>query len=132
MWNARSQAAMPLASPLTGIMGRWPDIASRTNTCRTKSAALGMSDYIARLYWRDSVAAFTTFVSYYERQTQGKTIHSPRELFAGCWMGGTDGRNGGHRRRWREADREPICPQEGDGDGGRVLLVSGAGADGGE
>ena len=43
-----------------------------------------MSDYVARLYWRDSVAAFTTFVSYYERQTQGKTIHSPRNCLPGA------------------------------------------------
>jgi EpsI family protein len=43
-----------------------------------------MNDYVARVYMRDSVAAFTTFVSYYERQTQGKTIHSPRNCLPGA------------------------------------------------
>jgi EpsI family protein len=30
------------------------------------------------------VVAFTTFVSYYDKQTQGKTIHSPRNCLPGA------------------------------------------------
>jgi EpsI family protein len=44
----------------------------------------GMSSYSARAFWRDSVIAFTTFVSYYERQARGKTIHSPKNCLPGA------------------------------------------------
>jgi EpsI family protein len=43
-----------------------------------------MSDYVARLYYRDTTIAFTTYVGYYDRQTQGKTIHSPRNCLPGA------------------------------------------------
>ena len=44
-----------------------------------------MSDYVARVYWRpDSTVAFTTYVGYYDRQTQGKTMHSPRNCLPGA------------------------------------------------
>jgi EpsI family protein len=40
---------------------------------------------VARVYWRDSTsAAFTTYVGYYDRQTQGKSIHSPRNCLPGA------------------------------------------------
>ena len=43
-----------------------------------------MTDYVARAYWKDSIPAFTTFVSYYARQTRGRTIHSPRNCLPGA------------------------------------------------
>jgi EpsI family protein len=43
-----------------------------------------MTDYVARAYAHDSVVAFTTLVSYYDRQSQGKTIHSPRNCLPGA------------------------------------------------
>jgi EpsI family protein len=43
-----------------------------------------MSNYVARLYWADSTVAFTTYVGYYDRQTQGKTMHSPRNCMPGA------------------------------------------------
>jgi EpsI family protein len=43
-----------------------------------------MTDYVARVYARDSIVAFTTLVSYYDRQSQGKTIHSPRNCLPGA------------------------------------------------
>jgi len=84
-WNARSQDAVPLAAPLTGVL---PVVQGyRTEDQRISDderRVAGMSDYVARVYWRDSVPAFSTFVSYYERQTQGKTIHSPRNCLPGA------------------------------------------------
>ena len=84
-WNARSQAAIPLAGPLSGIL---PDVPGYRMQPQTLSAeeqrVAGMTDYVARAYWRDSVPAFTTFVSYYARQTRGRTIHSPRNCLPGA------------------------------------------------
>ena len=54
----------------------------------------GMTNFVARAYSRDSVLAFTTLVSYYDRQTRGKSIHSPRNCLPGAgWevlVGGTE------------------------------------------
>ena len=44
----------------------------------------GMSDYLLRLYRRDSSDAFSVYVGYYEQQTQGRTIHSPKNCLPGA------------------------------------------------
>ena len=84
-WNARSQDAVPLAAPLSGVL---PEVAGYRMENQVigdeERRVAGMSDYVARAFWRDSVFAFSTFVSYYERQTQGKTIHSPRNCLPGA------------------------------------------------
>jgi EpsI family protein len=37
------------------------------------------------MYWRpDSTVAFTTYVGYYDRQTQGKSMHSPKNCLPGA------------------------------------------------
>lgn len=85
VWNARSQAAMPLRAPLTGILDRvdgYRVVEQRLSDDERRVA--GMSEYVARAYMRDTSVAFTTFVSYYERQTQGKTIHSPKNCLPGA------------------------------------------------
>ena len=43
-----------------------------------------MTDYSARAYAHDSIVDFFTLVSYYDRQGQGKTIHSPRNCLPGA------------------------------------------------
>lgn len=51
-------------------------------------AVAGMTDYVMRGYHvagEDvSAAAFTLYVGYYDSQTQGKTIHSPRNCLPGA------------------------------------------------
>ena len=84
-WNARSQAAITLATPLSSVLPALPGYrvqAQRLSADEQRVA--GMSAYVARVYWRDSVPAFTTFVSYYARQTRGKTIHSPKNCLPGA------------------------------------------------
>lgn len=85
VWNARSQDAVPVAAPLTSILASLPGYRIQDQKLSDEERRVaGMTDYVARIYWRDSVPAFTTFVSYYERQTQGKTIHSPRNCLPGA------------------------------------------------
>jgi EpsI family protein len=83
--NARSQGAVPLAAPLTSVL---PQVSGYKTIDQQLSAeeqrVAGMSQYVARMYSRDSVMNFSTFVSYYDRQTQGKTIHSPRNCLPGA------------------------------------------------
>ena len=84
-WNTRSQSPMQLAAPLGSVLSTLPGyrVADQKLTPEEQRIA-GMSDYVARIYWRDSVPVFSTFVSYYQRQTQGKTIHSPRNCLPGA------------------------------------------------
>jgi EpsI family protein len=44
----------------------------------------GMSDYLMRVYSAAGVDAFSVYVGYYESQTHGKTIHSPKNCLPGA------------------------------------------------
>jgi EpsI family protein len=44
----------------------------------------GMDTYLMRIYQRDSASGFSLYVGYYEAQTQGKTIHSPKNCLPGA------------------------------------------------
>ncbi len=53
----------------------------------------GMSDYVFRVFARDTTAAFSVYVGYYESQVTGKTIHSPRNCLPGAgWQQVESGR----------------------------------------
>lgn len=62
----------------------------------------GMSEYVLRVFEKDSSAAFSIYVGYYEQQTQGSTIHSPKNCLPGAG--------------WEalSAGREPIALANGD------------------
>jgi EpsI family protein len=85
IWNVRTQAAIPLAGSLTSILSEvagYEVIDQRVTPNEERIA--GMTSYIARTYKQNGQVAFTTLVSYYDRQTQGKTIHSPRNCLPGA------------------------------------------------
>lgn len=82
------QEAMPLAQPL----GRIPTaLAGRTGQdseiSEEQQRVAGMSDYLFRYYSAatdDAPADFSVYVGYYERQTQGRSIHSPKNCLPGA------------------------------------------------
>lgn len=84
--HTHSQTAMRLTQPLAGVLRQYADYrVQEQHISDEERRVAGMSDYVARVYWRDSnTVAFTTLVSYYERQTQGSTIHSPRNCLPGA------------------------------------------------
>jgi EpsI family protein len=43
----------------------------------------GMTSYSFRAFVRDSAEVFSIYVGYYDHQTQGKTIHSPKNCLPG-------------------------------------------------
>lgn len=85
LWYARTQEAMALVGPLDGVLG---DIqgyeVTQQEISKEERRVAGMTEYSARAYSRDGALAFTTLVSYYARQTHGKTIHSPRNCLPGA------------------------------------------------
>lgn len=85
VWNAHTQSSIPLEGSLGSVLSdlRGYEVSNQKISAEEQTIA-GMTDYSARAYHRDGVIAFTTFVSYYDRQTQGRTIHSPRNCLPGA------------------------------------------------
>lgn len=83
--RTREQAAVPLVASLETILPTYPGYrVDRVSLTDDEQRVAGMTSYVARTYRRDSVVAFTTFVSYYDKQAQGRTIHSPRNCLPGA------------------------------------------------
>ena len=83
--NAHSQDAVPIAGPLQSVLQEVPGLMTVDQTIsESERRVAGMTDYVARAYRRDSAVVFTTFVSYYDKQTQGKSIHSPKNCLPGA------------------------------------------------
>jgi EpsI family protein len=83
--STRSQKEVPLAGSLQTVLPTWNGYAVKEQTVTPEEQKVaGMSDYVARTYWKDSTIAFTTYVGYYDRQTQGKSMHSPRNCLPGA------------------------------------------------
>ena len=84
------QRSMPLRAPLesniprkiVGYVGR--DV----SLSEAEERVAGVSDYLMRIYASpDSVAGtagFSVYVGYYEQQSHGKTIHSPKNCLPGA------------------------------------------------
>ncbi len=85
LWNAHSQEAIPIAGALSTVLSEVPGLQTVDQVISPQEQRVaGMTDYVARAYRRNGLVAFTTFVSYYDKQTQGKTIHSPRNCLPGA------------------------------------------------
>jgi EpsI family protein len=85
MWQTHAQRRVVLPMPLRAALPTIPGYrVEDQQISRDEQQVAGMSDYVARLYSRDSIAVFSTLVTYYESQAQGKTIHSPRNCLPGA------------------------------------------------
>jgi EpsI family protein len=84
--GTRDQVAVPLAGSLSTVLDSVPGYRIQDQHVSDEERRVaGMTDYVARMYWRpDSTVAFTTYVGYYDRQTQGKSMHSPKNCLPGA------------------------------------------------
>jgi EpsI family protein len=83
--QTHTQRAVPLAGSLTTVLPALPGYTVHDqHISDDERRVAGMTEYVARVYARDTLIAFTTLVSYYDRQSQGKTIHSPRNCLPGA------------------------------------------------
>lgn len=93
--HSRGQRAVELAAPIEGVL---PAVAGYRvedkKIPEEERRVAAMTNYVVRIYTRDSVPAFTTLVAYYDRQARGRAIHSPRNCLPGAgWevlSGGTE------------------------------------------
>lgn len=84
LWRAQSPKRMPPVAPLAGVMAEVSGLTTVPQVIGDQERRLaGMTDYIARAYVRDTEVVFTTLVSYYDKQVQGTTMHSPRNCLPG-------------------------------------------------
>jgi EpsI family protein len=79
------QRVMPLAAPLSTVPVRLADVDGRDGTISEgERRAAGMTSYLFRVFQPDSSTTFTVYVGYYDHQTQGQTIHSPKNCLPGA------------------------------------------------
>jgi hypothetical protein len=69
--GTRDQVAVPLAGSLSTVLANVDGYRiEEQHVSDEERRVAGMTDYVARIYWRpDSTAAFTTYVGYYDQQT---------------------------------------------------------------
>ena len=80
----REQLVMPLAAPLTSIPQVMFNLTGKDLTIDDEQRQVaGMSDYVFRVFRRDSTDVFSVYVGYYDYQRQGKSIHSPKNCLPG-------------------------------------------------
>lgn len=83
--GVREQFVMPPDQPMSAIPQTIIGLQGREQVIDTaEQRVAGMSDYANRRYGPDSAPAFTVYVGYYDRQVQGRTIHSPKNCLPGA------------------------------------------------
>jgi len=81
------QRAVPLSGSLVSLPAEIQGLKGRDRAISADERKVaGMTDYLMREYVNpaDSSFAFSVYVGYYDRQTEGKTIHSPRNCLPGA------------------------------------------------
>ena len=81
----REQLSAPLAQPLESLSADFESLKVRDLTIDAESQRVaGMTNYLMRVFRRDSLDLMSLYVGYYEYQRQGKSIHSPKNCLPGA------------------------------------------------
>ena len=81
----REQYAMELREPIATIPSEFAQtIGQDLVVPEDERKIAGMSEYVMRDFRRDTKTLFTVYVGYYDRQVQGKAIHSPKNCLPGA------------------------------------------------
>jgi EpsI family protein len=79
------QRAVPLTAPLAELPKHMLGYTGKDVTISAdEQAVAGMSSYLMRVFESSTGVPFSVYVGYYESQTQGKTIHSPKNCLPGA------------------------------------------------
>lgn len=86
VWSAHGHRSVSLVGSLQSVLAVVPGLRTVDNIISPEERRVaGMTDYVFRSYRAsDSSVSFTAFVSYYDRQATGRTIHSPRNCLPGA------------------------------------------------
>jgi EpsI family protein len=77
----RPDPARPLATILDSVAGYSHE---KLDVDTNSQRVAGMDEFVNRVYLRDSLQVFSLYVGYYRYQSQGKSIHSPRNCLPGA------------------------------------------------
>jgi EpsI family protein len=77
----RPEPLKPIASIFDTVSGYTH---TRVEVDTNSQRVAGMDEYVNRVYQRDSLQVFSLYIGYYTYQTQGKSIHSPRNCLPGA------------------------------------------------
>ena len=78
------QVAVPLKASLASLPSELQGYRSvDREISKAEQQVAGMSSYMLRAFG-DSLLAFSVYVGYYDKQVQGKTIHSPKNCLPGA------------------------------------------------
>jgi EpsI family protein len=77
----RPRPLKPIASIFDTVSGYTH---TRVEVDTNSQRVAGMDEYVNRVYQRDSLQVFSLYIGYYTYQTQGKSIHSPRNCLPGA------------------------------------------------
>ena len=82
----RTQKRVPPRTPMSAVQIAAPGYATKDTVISADERKIaGMSDYVLRLFARDSAdLGFSVYIGYYDFQVQGKTIHSPKNCLPGA------------------------------------------------
>ncbi len=81
----REQYTVKSPQPMNAIPSTFVNVTGKDIVIDTLEQRIaGMSDYAMRTFGPDSNPNFSVYVGYYDRQVQGKTIHSPKNCLPGA------------------------------------------------
>ncbi len=92
--SVQRQSAQALRAPLSTIQTSAPGFTASDGVIdKEEQRVAGMSHYLYRVFDRAGTQdQFTVYVGYYEEQTQGRTIHSPKNCLPGAGWDALDSR----------------------------------------
>ena len=82
----REQEKVPSRQPMSALSVSVPDrpLVGDIVVAEAERKVAGMTDYVFKTFQRDSTdLGLSVYVGYYDYQTQGKTIHSPKNCLPG-------------------------------------------------
>ena len=83
--GVRQQYVMKPAAPLESLPSMLEGVTGKdVQVPDEEQKVAGMDEYMYREFHIDSASVFSTYVGYYNRQVQGKTIHSPKNCLPGA------------------------------------------------
>jgi EpsI family protein len=85
IFGIREQHKVPPRMPMKSI--QMPAPGYKTTDIEVdpdEQRVAGMSDYVMRMFQKDSLNGYSVYVGYYDFQQQGKSIHSPRNCLPGA------------------------------------------------
>ncbi|HLV26794.1 MAG TPA: EpsI family protein [Gemmatimonadales bacterium] len=83
--SVQSQRSMALQAPLTGVPAPIDGLRAEDLVVPDDQVQVaGMTSYVNRVFYRDTIPAYSMYVGFYDSQSQGKTVHSPKNCLPGA------------------------------------------------